>query len=205
MHDIVTFIINTVWDWGYFGIFIMMMIESSFFPFPSEVAMIPAWFLSASGEMDFIIAFVVGTLWAMTGASMNYILWEHLWAKVIKKLIKKYGKYIFISKKHYSQAEKYFEKHWPVTTFIARFIPAIRQLISIPAGVFKMNFRKFLLYTWVGAGSWNLILMTIGYIAGENRELIKQYSTTALVFAIFFVILVGIIYYFIDKKFSKKI
>lgn len=97
--------------------------------------------------MNFAIAFVSGTLGALSGASINYLLGKYFGAKIIKSLVHKYGKYIFVSEKHYLQSEIFFQKHGGITMFNGRFIPAVRQLISIPAGVFHMNFTKFVIYT----------------------------------------------------------
>lgn len=202
--ELATFIVDKVWDFWYIWIFVMMTIESSFIPFPSEIAMIPAWYLSSIWEMNFIIAFLAWTLWALFGASINYFLWKYLWASIIKSIIHKYWKYIFISEKHYNAWEKYFEKHWSITTFNWRFIPAVRQLISIPAWVFKMNYLKFFIYTWLWAWIWNLILMTIWYIAWENKDLIKEYSFLAIISVLVFILIVWIIYYIVDKKFTKN-
>lgn len=192
MEVFITMIVNTVSTLGYFGIFIMMTIESSFIPFPSEVAMIPAGYLASVWEMNFVLALFAGTLWALVWASINYALWLYFWEKVIKKLVKKYGKYFLISEESYNKSEKYFQAHGSITTFTGRFIPAIRQLISIPAWIFKMNLTKFYVYSALGAGAWNLILMYIGYIAGQNKELIATYSKEATLWVLLFVvILVG--------------
>ncbi len=140
MHEIINFIVDLVSAWWYLWIFIMMVLESSFIPFPSEVAMIPAGYLSSTWEINFSLAFLTWTLWALMGATINYILWYKLWAPIIKKIIHNYWKYIFITEEHYERTEKYFKAHWVITTFLARFITVVRQLISIPAWICKMNF-----------------------------------------------------------------
>lgn len=202
LHTLIEQIILLIGDLWYTGIFIMMTIESSFIPFPSEVAMIPAGYLSSIWQMSFFLAFLVGTVGALVGASINYFLWNYLGRPIIKKLIHSYGKYIFLKESHYIQSEAYFEKHGAITTLIGRFIPAVRQLISIPAGVFRMNYLQFLFYTGVGAGIWNLILMSLGYFLWENTELIKQYETQIIIGVIVFLIIIGGLYYKIQK--SKK-
>jgi len=201
--ELATFIVEKVEDFWYAWIFIMMTIESSFIPFPSEVAMIPAWYLSSLGQLNIYLAFLAWTLGAIFWASINYFLWKKLWAKIIKQFIHKYWKYIFVSEKHYLAWEKYFKTHGCITTFNGRFIPAVRQLISIPAWVFQMNFIKFIIYTWIWAGIWNIILLTIWYIAWENKELISKYSSEALIWSFILIILVSISYYFINKHFLK--
>ena len=202
--EIATFIVDKVEHFWYVWIFIMMSIESSFIPFPSELAMIPAWYLASSGSMNFLIAFLAWSIWAIFWACINYFLWRKLWSPIIKKLINKYGKYIFISEKHYLLWEKYFKKHWGITTFNARFIPAVRQLISLPAWIFKMNFLKFIIYTWIWASIWNLILMYIWYIAWQNKELISEYSTLSLILVLIFIVFVSILYILTYKYIIKK-
>ncbi|MDD2870721.1 MAG: DedA family protein [Candidatus Gracilibacteria bacterium] len=205
MHDLINTIVNFAADLGYTGIFLMMVLESSFFPFPSEVAMIPAGYLSSTGQMNFSIALLVGTFGALVGSTINYVLGFYLGDKAIHKLINKYGKYFLITKEHYHSTEKYFERHGSITTFLARFITVVRQLISIPAGVFKMNFTKFFIYTGIGAGLWNLILMLIGYYAGENKELIAKYSYEILIVSIFVILTIANIYYYLHKKKYAKL
>ena len=200
MHQIIEQIVSIVWNLWYTGIFIMMVIESSFFPFPSEVAMIPAWYLSATWKMNFSLALIIWTLWALVWASINYFLGKKLWWPIVKMLIKKWWKYIFINEEHYEKSEDYFKKHWSITTFLARFIPAVRQLISIPAWICKMNIAKFLFYTSLGAWIWNLILMIIWYIAWENKELIAKYSKEALLAILIFWVLIWVIYYLRNKS-----
>lgn len=203
MHEIIEYIVGIVWDLGYTGIFIMMTLESSFFPFPSEVAMIPAWYLSATWEMNFSVALLFWTLWALLGAIVNYILGYKLWWPIIRSLIHKYGKYFLIKDEHYQKTELYFEKHWVITTFLARFVTVIRQLISLPAWVFKMHFGKFLFYTGLWAWLWNLILMIIGYVAWENKELIAQYTKELLIWGILFVVIIAV-WYLLKHKFKKS-
>ena len=204
MHEIINFIVNIASDLGYPGILIMMIVESSFIPFPSELAMVPAWYLSSLWEMNFMIALWFWTLWALIWACINYFLALKLWEPITKALIHKYWKYIFVREDHYVKAEVYFEKHWNITTFIARFIPAIRQLISLPAWAFKMNFPKFVFYTWLWAWIWNLILMTIWYVAWENKELISKYSKEALFIVLWVWFIIILLYYFNNKRKAKN-
>lgn len=151
----------------YFWIFALMTIESSFIPFPSEVVMIPAWYFAATGKINFLLWFLAWLGWSLLWAAINYIIWYYGWSKLITKLIWEKNNDICI---------KFFKKHWDNTTLIWRFIPWIRQIISLPAWAFKMNFAKFLLYTWIGAWIWVLILMAFGYFVWENKELFMQYK-----------------------------
>jgi len=205
MHEIITTIVNFASHLWYTGIYLMMVLESSFFPFPSEVAMIPAWYLASVWKIDFFLALTVWTFWALTWATINYLLWYYLWSRVIHKLIEKYWKYVLITKQHYTTTEKYFERYWSITTFLARFITVVRQLISLPAWIFKMNFAKFFFYTGLWAWIWNLLLMTFWYIAWENQNLIKEYSFDLSLWLIFLIILIATIYYYIQKRKNDKI
>lgn len=194
LQSIIDFIVGIVGSWWYVGLFVMMTLESSFFPFPSEVAMIPAGYLVSTWEMDWRWALLMWTGWALLGSSINYMLGCFLWEKVIKSLITKYWKYLFVTLEHYEKAENYFKKHWSITTFVWRFITVIRQYISLPAWVFKMDFLKFIIYTWIWACLWNIILITIWYIAWENKELIAEYSKEATILIVIFIVLIVGIY-----------
>lgn len=152
--------------WGFVIIFLLMAIESSFIPFPSEVVMIPAGFLAYRGELttgnailDMFLAFVSGTAGSILGAYINY----YLGLKLGRPFLHKYGKYFFLKEQALDRAEEVFREHGDITTFVCRLIPAIRQLISIPAGLAKMNFKRFTFFTALGAGIWGLILLFIGY------------------------------------------
>jgi len=129
----------------------------------------------------------------------------YLWKPVIQKLVHNYGKYIFLNQKHYEQSEEYFEKHGIITMLIGRFIPAVRQLISIPAGIFRMNYLTFCILTFIGAGTWNAILLWIGYIAWENSELIKSLKLEVML--ILFVVLGTVVFAYVRyvKSQAKKL
>lgn len=205
MHQLIDTIIAYFWQIGYTEIFFMMVLESSFFPFPSEVAMIPAGYLSAIWKLNFGLALMAWTFGALVWATINYFLGYKLWWPLIKKLIHKYGKYFLITDKHYAKTEKYFKKHGIVTTFLARFITIIRQLISLPAGVFKINFAQFFFFTGLGAWLWNLALMAIGYIGWENKELIAEYTRELLLGGLLLIALWWLGYYIFNKmKWNKK-
>jgi membrane protein DedA with SNARE-associated domain len=200
MHELINTFVNFASDLWYTWIFIMMLLEWTVFPMPSELVMIPAWYLASTWEMDFTIALIVWTFWAVTWATINYIVWYYLWRKAIHKLISKYWKYVLATVEHYDKTEKYFNKHWSITTFLARFIPVIRHLISIPAWVFKMDFTKFFMYTAIWACMWNIMLMVIWYIAWENKELITKYSQEILMYSTLVIIIIANIYYYLNKK-----
>lgn len=157
--------------WGLLFIFVFMAIESSFIPFPSEVVMIPAGFLAARGEMGLgsptaalALAIAVGVLGSLAGAYVNYYL--ALW--VGKPFLEKYGKYFFIKPEPLARACDVFNRYGAATTFVCRMVPAIRQLISIPAGVAKMPLGSFTLFTGLGAGVWTAILAFVGWGLGKT-------------------------------------
>lgn len=170
LHEIVDFILNTVSDWGYFGIFAMMFLESSFFPFPSEVVMVPAGYLAFKGEMNLFAAIAAGTFGALAGAVFNYYLASSLG----RKFLEKYGKYLFMKEETIAKMEKFFTDHGHISTFSGRLIPGVRQYISLPAGLAKMHMPTFAFYTTLGAGIWVTILALLGYFVGQNQELIHE-------------------------------
>lgn len=201
MEKIINFIVQTVGELGYIGIFLMMFLESSFFPFPSEVAMIPAGYLANKKEMSFMLAFFMGVFGSLTGAIFNYYLCYFFG----RNLILKYGKYVGINDKKMHKFEDFFNKHGEISTFTCRLIPGIRQYISLPAGLAKMNIFKFSLYTTLGASIWVMILMILGYCVGENEKIIKEYLhiITFILLVVVFII-IAIYFYIIKRKNASK-
>ncbi len=171
LHEVVDWIVNLVDGMGYIGIFVMMFLESSFFPFPSEVAMIPAGYLASIGKMNLIVAIIVGIAGSLAGALFNYFLA----LKLGRGFLLKFGKYFFISPQTIEKTEKFFQNHGPISTFTGRLIPGIRQIISFPAGLAKMDMKHFVLYTVLGAGVWVVILALIGYLFGANQAVAKEH------------------------------
>ena len=184
-------LVDLIFDWGYIGIFIMMAIESSFIPFPSEIVLIPAGYLASQGEMNLVMIMASALGGSMVGAFINYYL-----AFILgRKILQKYGKYFFIKESALVKMENYFEKHGAISTFIGRLIPGIRQLISIPAGLSNMNIGVFTIYTALGAGIWAFILTMLGYFIGENQELIDTYLKQITFSVVGLVIILGFFYY----------
>ena len=166
---------------NYFWIIVFMTIESSFIPFPSEVVMIPAAYMAAAeGQMSIPMIITCGTLGALFGALINYTLAYYLGRPIVYKFANsRFGHMCLIDQEKVEKAEAYFYKHGVISTLIGRLIPAIRQLISIPAGLSKMNIWKFIIYTCLGAGIWNGVLVGIGLIFHSQigkEELIAKIS-----------------------------
>lgn len=198
MQTIINFIVQTIGDLGYFGIFLMMFLESSFIPFPSEVVMIPAGYLVHKGEMNFFIAIICGILGSLSGALVNYFLAFYLG----RAFLLHYGKYVFFTPQTMQKVEYFFAKHGHISTFSGRLVPVIRQYISLPAGLGKMPLVIFCLYTSLGAGIWVIILTTLGYFIGQNEDLIQEYLSFITLGLVILVILGITLYSFYQK--SKK-
>jgi membrane protein DedA with SNARE-associated domain len=159
--------------WGFILIFILMAIESSVIPLPSEVVLIPAGFLVHRGElsfgdpaMDFAVAVLCGMTGSLAGAYANYFVSLF----VGRPFILRYGKYFFVKPRVFSRAEEIFLEYGDISTFIGRLLPVIRHLISIPAGISRMPIFRFSFYTLIGAGIWSAILLWIGYYLGTLSE-----------------------------------
>ena len=199
---------------NYASITVLMTIESSFIPFPSEVVIPPAVYvaseptsaLCATGNYPVDVALIVlfGTIGAMLGAVINYLLSMWLGRPIIYKFAdSRVGHLLLLSSEKVQKAENYFNDHGKVSTFIGRLIPGIRQLISIPAGLAKMHFGQFMLYTFLGAFLWNTVLALLGYIAHGQADLINQYSHEL---SIIILALVGVVVvYYVGKMVYKKI
>lgn len=199
---------------NYLSITLLMTIESSFIPFPSEVVIPPAAYVAGKEDsnlhmtdnyiVNVLLIISFGTIGALLGAIINYILAMWLGRPIIYAFAdSKIGHLCLLSSEKVKKAEDYFNDHGKVSTFVGRLIPGIRQLISIPAGLSKMNFGQFLLYTFLGASIWNVVLALLGYIAHGQMELIHTYSHEL---SIAIMALLGIVVvYFVVKAIIKRI
>lgn len=193
LHQIIVFLVSLVSGWGYAGIFLLMLLESSFFPFPSEVVIIPAGYLAFKGEMNFFLIIIIGVLGSIAGAWINYIIAFKLGRKFLEK---------FISSAKLDKMDYFFKKHGAISMFTGRLIPVFRQYISFPAGLSKMNGTIFTVYTAIGASIWVTILNVLGYYIGGNKELIEKYLNKISIIAIIFVVII-IGYYLFHKRKNK--
>lgn len=209
----IEFLVSNAHIWGFVIIFVFMTLESTVFPLPSEVVMIPAGFMALRGELsfgsfwpDFTACVIVGTLGSICGAWINY----YVSLKLGRPFLHKYGKYVFLKEKALDRAEEIFRKYGDMATFVCRLVPVLRHLISIPAGLSRMEPKSFTLYTGLGAGFWMAILTGIGAylgkISGEKASYAEIiHKGEALVHEHFFLIMacvvaLAVLYMFIHKK-----
>ena len=197
---------------NYGTVTLFMAIESSFIPFPSEAVVPPAaWKAATSGDMNIVLVVIFATLGAVIGALINYYLALWLGRPLIYRFARsRFGRMCLLDEEKVKHAEEYFEKHGAVSTFVGRLVPAVRQLISIPAGLVRMKMKRFLLFTALGAGAWNIILAILGYymkyVPGMDSEeavmaAVKEHSgTIGMVFVALIVLVLGIIIYKAMKK-----
>lgn len=201
---------------NYATITALMAVESSFIPFPSEIVIPPAAYVAEdpnsslhvtdSYPLNVLLIVLFGTLGAMVGAIINYLLAMWLGRPIVYAFAdSKLGHLCLLSGKKVKKAEDYFNDHGKVSTFVGRLIPGIRQLISIPAGLCKMHFGWFLFYTFLGAGIWNMVLALIGYLTRGQKELIDAYSheLSMVIMALFGLAIVYIVAKTIIKKCKK--
>ena len=180
LHSMINWLLETIGSMGYPGIFLLMAMESSIIPVPSELVMPPAGYLAFKGRMNPWLAIAAGTFGSLAGAYANYFAAQYLG----RPLILKYGRYVLIPPDKFQRVEAFFLRHGEISTFIGRLLPVVRHLISIPAGVAGMNHLKFSLYTLLGAGIWCSILTWIGYLLGEHQEQVMALSHKALTWVV---------------------
>jgi len=203
--------LHSVIDWymmniSYLTVFLLMAIEGSFIPFPSEVVIPPAAWKAAQGDLNVYMVVVAGTAGALAGSLINYFLSYYLGRKIVYAFADtRVARMLLITPEKVEKAEHYFVKHGRSSTFIGRLVPGVRQLISIPAGLSKMPLKDFIVYTLLGAGIWNIILAALGYFLYSQKELLdlyyKELSYIMLVLGILFV--AYLIFSGMRKKASK--
>jgi len=194
IHSVVQWLIETVSALGYPGIVLLMFIESSFLPLPSELVMPPAGYLAAQGRMDAAAAILAGVVGSVLGALFNYGFAVFVGEPVLRR----YGKYVLLRPHHLDRAEAYFARHGEISTFVGRLLPVVRHLISIPAGMARMRLGRFVAFTAIGAAVWCTVLVYIGWFLGRNEAalvegVVRAYSTRAVLYMLpaLFVLIVG--------------
>jgi membrane protein DedA with SNARE-associated domain len=190
---ITEFLVEHFTEWieagGYLGVMMLMTLESMVAPVPSEAVMPFAGFLIFEGKFTFLGVIFFSTVGSIIGSLLSY----YAGAYGGRPFIKRFGKFLLLDESHLGMTERFFNKHGDKTIFISRFIPVVRHLISIPAGVGKMNLVKFSVYTIVGAGIWNAFLTYIGYILRENWTIVRKYSEIVDIFVVALLI-IGLVY-----------
>ena len=199
LQSFVDFVLECASDLGYVGIVLLMTLESCFVPFPSEVVMIPAGYLASKGEMNALLAILCGVLGSVLGALINYYIC-FFWGR---NFVLKWGKFFGINEQKFAKFEAFFNKHGEFSTFTCRLLPGIRQYISLPAGLVRMNLARFVAFTALGSALWVSILVALGYFVGENEALIKEYLHEILIIIVLFIIILSAIYIKIKKPFSS--
>ena len=170
LSALITWLTDTIFRLGYPGIAVLMCLESSFFPFPSEVVLPPAGYLAAQGRMSLPLVLLSGLGGSLLGALANYGL--AVWLG--RPLLHRYGRYLLISEHSLERAEAFFRRHGEIGTFVGRLVPVIRQYISLPAGLARMRLDRFVAYTALGAGIWCGILTAIGWYIGLHAAVLEQ-------------------------------
>ena len=181
VEQFIDWLLRGLLDLGYLGIVALMAVESSVLPLPSELVMPPAGYWVAKGEMNAVAVIACGVLGSILGALANYGLAHWLG----RGFLRRFGRYLFVSTKALDRTERYFAAHGEISTMMARMLPVIRHLISLPAGIARMSLPKFILYTGLGAFIWCSILTWIGYFLGQNEgvlrnEEVRRYVSRAL-------------------------
>lgn len=200
LHNAIHFIVQSVQDWGYLGIYILTLLESTAFPVPSELILIPAGYLAWQGQMNVVLILLVAMLGGLSGALLNYAF--ALW--VGRPFLERWGKYLFIEAPLLHRTDHFFRHYGAISAFTGRLIPGIRHLISIPAGLARMSLLPFCLFTLLGAGSWATVLIALGYTIGNNMPLIKQYLHIITLGVIVTVIAIFIGYHLWRKKVDSE-
>ncbi|ADR18192.1 DedA family protein [Calditerrivibrio nitroreducens] len=199
IQQIASFVVNMIDKTGYFGIAFFMLIESSFIPFPSEVVVPPAGYLVSQGKMNMYLVVLSSLIGSVVGGLVNY----YLAVRFGRPFILRYGKYFFLGESKFQKVEKFFKNHGEITTFVGRLLPGIRQYISFPAGLARMNLFRFCLFTALGAGIWSIVLAYTGYFVGTNLDMIKEHINKITIVILPTLVVLVIVYIFTYKKYLR--
>ncbi|MFZ1075908.1 MAG: DedA family protein [Nitrosotalea sp.] len=200
LSNLTNFIIQTISNSGYVGIFFLMVAESALIPIPSEVIMPFSGYLVSTGKFNVILVIMTGSIGNLVGALIAYFIGAYLG----RSFVLKYGKYVLLKKSHLELAESYFKKYGNRSTFVSRLLPAIRTYVSLPAGVAKMNLKKFAVFTLAGSIIWNTALTYIGLKLGEEWNSIRKYSDYFDAVVVI-VVIVAIIAYWKKRKATQPV
>ncbi len=198
---VVQWLVAFVEHLGVLGIFIMTFLESTFMPIPSEITMIPAGYLIQQGKMDLLSVLIASIVGTVGGAYFNYWIAR----KYGRGLFIRYGKYFMMTPAKLNKLESFFEKHGVISTFIGRLIPGIRHYISFPAGLAKMDLKKFIIYTALGGAIWMCVLIALGYYIGENKALMTTYLPIIKAGMFLFIVLLMVAYTWRRRASARKL
>lgn len=201
------FIIEVMNNYGYIGIFFLIMIENVFPPIPSEVILTFGGFMTISSNMNVVGVIIASTFGSILGASILYYLGKLLNKEKLIKIVKsKYGKLLRVKPKDIESADKWFDKKGNITVFFCRFIPIVRSLISIPAGMSDMSILKFVIYTVCGSFIWNATLIYVGAFAGDKKDIVFSIIDKASYLILFMLIILFIVFvlWLYKRKISNK-
>lgn len=190
LSSLTNFIIQTISNSGYLGVFFLMVAESALIPIPSEVIMPFSGYLVSTGKFSIVPVILAGSVGNLVGSLIAYAVGMYLG----RGFVLRYGKYVLLKKSHLELAESYFKKYGDRSTFISRLLPAIRTYVSLPAGVAKMNLKRFVAFTFIGSVIWNTALTFIGLKLGQEWESIRKYSNYFDVLVIAIVVIAIVVY-----------
>jgi membrane protein DedA with SNARE-associated domain len=190
LEQAIHWLVSVVDQLGVVGIFVMTFLESTFAPIPSEMTMIPAGYLVQQGKMNLIAVLIASITGTIGGACFNYWIAKHFG----RSLFLRFGKYFFMTPQKLEKLEVFFAKHGAISMFTGRLIPGLRHYISFPAGLARMPFKPFLLYTALGGALWMVVLITLGYHIGKNQELVASYMPMIKLGIVAFVVVVVVGY-----------
>jgi membrane protein DedA with SNARE-associated domain len=179
--NILEFITGLISSWGYAGIFVTMTLESALIPIPSEAVIPFAGFLAYMGEMNIWLIVLVSSLANVTGSIIAYEIGKYLG----RGFIERYGKYVLLNMGHLQLIERWFDKYGSLTVLFCRMLPLVRTVNALPAGIGKMNFPKFCIFTFIGSIPWNLALVFVGYLLKQNWNILEKYSLYIDMLAVF--------------------
>jgi len=195
------FITTLISSLGYVGVAIAMAIESACIPLPSEIIMPFSGYLVSTGHFNFWIVILSAGIGGLIGASLAYALGYYGGETVVRRIIKKYGKYVLVHEYELDEAEQWFRKYGQLFTFVSRLLPVIRTFISLPAGISKMHYPIFAFYAFLGTIIWSLMLTYVGLILGDNWDTLGPWFHKFDLIIVIFVVLSLIIY--VNYKLKK--
>lgn len=200
LPDSLKWIVDLVHTLGYPGIFFACFLESTFLPIPSEVTMIPAGYLVYQGEWSLVMVLLCSITGTIAGALANY----YIALKLGRPVLLRYKKYFFLNEAKIGKIERFFAKHGEISTLSGRLVPGLRHLISFPAGLARMDLKKFCIFTGIGGGIWMVTLTAVGYYIGGKEELVREYTPKVVMGGIALAVLAVIAYILYMKNVSAQ-